>query len=241
VDPLAEKYLDQTPYSYVGNRPLIFIDPDGMEEWEINADGQVAWKKESEDHTLYKIDNEGNRTGESLTLENRDTFDQLASGTKNLSKALGDEDSQDDMVKTFKFCADTTRVEWRVDRYQENGEDKYALGTLQDDEYSPSSETLGHSGESVVAFIHSHPGTANNMKAEVSSMGWWPNKPALGRVTITGDSYLKSYESLQNAYYYTYFPKSRRLWSVNKAKAPSFIRNISSDYKRFFFGTINTK
>jgi RHS repeat-associated protein len=29
VDPLAEQYVYNTPYSYVGNRPLVFFDPDG--------------------------------------------------------------------------------------------------------------------------------------------------------------------------------------------------------------------
>jgi RHS repeat-associated protein len=32
VDPLAEKYYFESPYIYVGNNPLLFLDPDGREK-----------------------------------------------------------------------------------------------------------------------------------------------------------------------------------------------------------------
>jgi len=46
VDPLSDKYPSQSPYSYVGNRPINVIDPNGM--WEKDADGNwVAQKGDS--------------------------------------------------------------------------------------------------------------------------------------------------------------------------------------------------
>ena len=38
VDPMAEKYAKFTPYSYVANRPISFIDPDGMDQVSYNKD-----------------------------------------------------------------------------------------------------------------------------------------------------------------------------------------------------------
>ena len=38
MDPLSEKYLSLTPYNYVGNNPIIRIDPDGM-DWYKDKDG----------------------------------------------------------------------------------------------------------------------------------------------------------------------------------------------------------
>ena len=43
VDPLAEKYTHESPFAYVGNNPLIFIDPDGKEKL-------IAINKETEEN-----------------------------------------------------------------------------------------------------------------------------------------------------------------------------------------------
>ncbi|HBX62910.1 MAG TPA: hypothetical protein DEG63_07470, partial [Flavobacteriaceae bacterium] len=35
IDPLAEKFINTTPYNYVLNNPVNMIDPDGMEAQDI--------------------------------------------------------------------------------------------------------------------------------------------------------------------------------------------------------------
>lgn len=37
IDPLAEDYYFDSPYAYVGNSPLIFIDPDGRKKFSLNG------------------------------------------------------------------------------------------------------------------------------------------------------------------------------------------------------------
>ncbi|MDR0824197.1 MAG: DUF4258 domain-containing protein [Prevotella sp.] len=42
IDPLAEKYYSISPYAYVGNNPLLNIDPSGMDYWSTNDPGEIA-------------------------------------------------------------------------------------------------------------------------------------------------------------------------------------------------------
>ncbi len=239
VDPMADKYPNQSPFSYCGWRPINVIDPDGMDEWEVNKRGDVTWKNDNggdKTHTLFALNGKGNRTSESTTVKDRGVLDQLTkTNGKGISKAITDKNGQNDMIKTFKFLADNTNVEWRLDRYSENNKSNYSLGTMHDGEFSPSSEDMGHSVASTIAFIHSHPNTASTLDAEKSSMGYWPD-----RNQIAGDSELK-YSHYKKTSYYTYFPKSTRVWSVNGMKEPSFIRKTNSNYKKLFFGSLNTK
>jgi RHS repeat-associated protein len=41
IDPKAEKYISVSPYVYVGNSPIVFWDPNGM-EWATDKDKDIA-------------------------------------------------------------------------------------------------------------------------------------------------------------------------------------------------------
>lgn len=54
VDPLTEKYYEQSPYNYVMNNPVRFVDPNGKEvvdpqgkriTFEVQKDGTMSWSK----------------------------------------------------------------------------------------------------------------------------------------------------------------------------------------------------
>jgi len=55
VDPLSDKYPNQTPYSYVGGNPIMMVDPNGMEQdWVESAGGQIYWDKNASSQKTTK-------------------------------------------------------------------------------------------------------------------------------------------------------------------------------------------
>jgi hypothetical protein len=45
VDPHAENYMPVSPYAYVGNNPIVRIDPDGR-DWYEDKEGNLHWHTE---------------------------------------------------------------------------------------------------------------------------------------------------------------------------------------------------
>ena len=58
-DPLSEKYYGISPYVYCLGNPISIIDPNGMDIWTMDEKGNVVWVKESDDHRLYYMNNDG--------------------------------------------------------------------------------------------------------------------------------------------------------------------------------------
>ncbi|MEM9001140.1 MAG: DUF6443 domain-containing protein, partial [Bacteroidota bacterium] len=74
VDPLAENSFSMTPYHFVANNPLIFIDPDGMDWFYYRKDGEEEaswnWHDGSEyEHSYTYTDFDGTEHTDTMTLQ----------------------------------------------------------------------------------------------------------------------------------------------------------------------------
>jgi hypothetical protein len=238
VDPMADKYPGLSPYAYCANNPVKLVDPDGEEVWEVDNSGYVK-----------RINGEGGVNRQTVKFSNGTTKkfngknyhaimnDLSNTDEKGVSRTMGNENMLDAMADVFLTMVDNTNVEWRMDCYNDNF---YALGTWHKTDRSPTSGSLsgGKFGDkNLIALIHSHPmlniENPTSMTSQKESMGY-------NDLVLQGDVYCKRMSPyLKNVYYYTYFPKTKQLWSV-EIYEPRFIRNITS-YKRLFFKPLNSK
>ena len=233
ADPLSEKYYGISPYVYCLGNPISIIDPNGMDIWTMDEKGNVVWVKESDDHRLYYMNNDGLLSDDYVSVSDRSILDDL---TKTEAKVDGgakvsshtSKSGINDIFKVFKFASDKTKVEWAVHR---NG-DTYTIGTGHNS-YSASSWE-DYTKDKPNATVHSHPGI--DIGNEISSMGYGTNYYNTDQRNVIDDVEQNGRITRKS---YVYFPNSSRLYYVGYYNA-SFIRPIRS-YKSFYFGTLNNK
>jgi len=231
VDPLAEKYESWSTYQYVRNNPILRTDPNGMSDYGYTVDDYGRIKKvdetggkdfdvlyKEENYNLGKKEYDENGNGDKGLKIKSGILEQLdivrgktsylnVEGEKRI--AITDKEHGDDLLKTFKFLADKTKVEWSINFGNVNGEYKYGLVT-----YGQTMITgFAFKDSETITRIHSHPGY--EIDSEQSQM--FGDK---------GISYGIRYNN------YVYYPKSTNLYHVKDGNI-SWIRRINNNYKRF--------
>jgi RHS repeat-associated protein len=71
VDPLAEKYYDMSPYAYCMNNPVKYIDPLGLDTFNVNIDKHTINRiqvKDSKTHTYVIQNDDGTITTYNLEI-----------------------------------------------------------------------------------------------------------------------------------------------------------------------------
>lgn len=197
-----------------------------MDIWEINRNGEIKWSERSEEHRLYAVDSENNRSMDYIVVKNSDILSNLEGNGIQYYTSAG---NIDDFFKIFLFAADNSDVEWALHRGKDNS---YTIGTSHNDHGVDAYSVLGGTDEIPMASIHSHPNVVT-YKKERETMGYDD-----GWIQY-GNDRQKVYWGVVPMYNYVYFPKSKTLYNVEYHN-PRYIKRITI-YTEFYFGTLNYK
>ncbi|MFV0587800.1 RHS repeat-associated core domain-containing protein [Bacteroides reticulotermitis] len=93
IDPLAEKYYSISPYVYVGNNPILYVDPDGREIWiafnVTNKAGATTQQKvQYKDGKLYGTDGKAYTGGNEYATKVMGDLNQLTKDNTDLAGGI---------------------------------------------------------------------------------------------------------------------------------------------------------
>ncbi|WP_308768390.1 RHS repeat-associated core domain-containing protein [uncultured Bacteroides sp.] len=160
VDPSCEKHYSWSPYAYCKNNPVLRVDPDGKDDYTINDRGKLFRTPiigSTYDRLILNKD-------KNISIVVNDKG--LLSGMYAMQKAGKNQGTEsyhstvnlDDAVAVFKFGADNTKPEWKLDIYDDGGSKTAVVGTSgrEGSVFSDVQDKLGVKGDKVVD-LHSHP------------------------------------------------------------------------------------
>lgn len=159
VDPLSEKYYNWSPYVYCKDNPILRIDVDGKDDYTVNNAGRLfrtVVKGSTSDRLM------STRTGvEPITVNDQDLLSGMYAMQDGKSGGLETYNSTSNLEEAtavFKFGADNTSAEWKLDIYNDGGNKTAIIGTSgkEGSVFSDKQSELDVKGEKVVD-MHSHP------------------------------------------------------------------------------------
>ena len=255
IDALSEERYWVSNYNFGQNNPILRVDPTGLlDDYGIDQNGNVKLIEETDDDfdRLYAVDEDGNKVDtnsdgstnneDSVVVNDQTILPELSEvketrtnsyhGELNIRTVVREESSQNDLFKIFNFAANNTSVEFGLYRFNSAKGNQFGLGTYGNSSLSPGASAFGFESSQIIAGIHSHPRIPTTLSEEIGSM--YGDRSITTRYINRGQQ--------ESGLKYVYFPNSKNIYNINNRTAqPIFIRNAKGNYKRFYFGTLNSK
>ena len=162
VDPMSEKYYSWSPYNYCKNNPVLRIDLDGKDDYVISRSGRLFNETPIDKRGKGSTDNLYLSSDRSISVTvNQGLLGEMHSmqAKERKLKSYGSTQDLEAAATVFKFAADHTTVEWKLDVYDDNGTRTAVVATDRDpygvDNGAYAQNKLSVKGEKVID-IHSH-------------------------------------------------------------------------------------
>ncbi len=159
VDPMSDKYPSMSPYNYCANNPVILVDPDGMDIWEVDEVGHLKMTKSQEGNDILI----STKTKEQIELSGSGVIKAAYSDTKdangNITTTTLSGLSMSNENKLFGFLGENTTSEWgRMRKIDENGNQQSIIGSSfnPDGEDFISNKVINEPANSVLKYDHTH-------------------------------------------------------------------------------------
>lgn len=158
VDPISSKFHALSPYIYCKNNPVSRIDIDGKDDYTINNIGILS--RTSINSSPYDRLFSSKKGVDPIIVKDKSLLLGMSNMQKealNLSREISTSNLED-ATAIFKFGADNTSVEWKLDIYDDEESKTAIVGTEHkaSSVFSDKQSELQVKGNKIVD-LHSHP------------------------------------------------------------------------------------
>jgi hypothetical protein len=234
VDPLADKKPWFTPYAYCANNPLIFIDPDGRDEWLFDERGHYVDRVENKDKDIIHIVN--NKDDRKIIRTSQDykngTIKSLNEdkNSDNKKVTILNITDEDNAYSIFKFFAQDSPIEWA-----------YNVFDMDDGIFVSTGHVGGINGEHSTSYLinkylqfslkentHNHP--VDEHPAHPS--GWYGpiDRTGSGKYELEGDV---GFADVLVKHYNKYFNRTPKLYIYDRVKEERYRYDGNTTEKNF--------
>ena len=145
VEPLLDKYLHISPYAYCNWNPIRYVDPDGMDVWEMDETGSVVNQITDNTRDAFRMNGKEISFAKGSVTESYQDTRQTSFSFKN----------EDIAANAFKFLADNSPIEYGLIN---TNTESTIITQHNSGELSFDVADIINNGSVITSMFHSHPG-----------------------------------------------------------------------------------